>query len=69
MIRFGLSEEEVLNLPVDKFELYGESAQRIEASERRNNVLDLTTAIAGSLTGKGLKEHFAFLDKEIEGTE
>lgn len=69
MIRFGLSEEEVLNLTVDRFELYGASAQRIEASERRNNVLDLVTAIAGSLTGKGLKEHFAYLEKQIEGTE
>jgi hypothetical protein len=64
-----LSEKEVLDLPVDRFEAYAASAQRIEASERHDNVVDLVTSIGGTLTGKGIKEHMAKLEKATEGRD
>lgn len=54
-------------MPVDRFEAYATSARRIEAGERSNNVVDLVTAIGGTLTGKGIKEHLAGLNREAEG--
>jgi len=41
--------------------------QRIEAGERRDTILDLVTAIGGSLTGKGIKEAIKAMDKVAEG--
>jgi hypothetical protein len=40
---------------------------RIEAGERREALIDLATAISGSLTGKGLKEAVKALTNEAEG--
>jgi hypothetical protein len=56
-------------LPVDRFDLYADSATRIEAGERHGTVVDLTTAIGGVLTGKGIKEHIARLDKASGGKD
>lgn len=68
-MRFGFSEDEALNLPVDRFEVYCDSMQRIEAGERRNTVVDLVTSIGGALTGKGIKEAIREMDNIAEGTD
>lgn len=54
-------------MPVDRFEEYCGSMMRIEAGERRNYLVDLATAIGGTLTGKGLKEAVKALTDEAEG--
>lgn len=68
-MRFGFSESEALDLPVDRFEMYSDSVGRIEAGERRDNLIDLVTAIAGSLTGKGIKEAVKSLSNDADGVE
>ena len=40
---------------------------RIEAGERRDTLVDLVTAIGGSLTGKGIKEAVKLMSDEAEG--
>ena len=67
IVRFGLTEQEVLNLPIDRFEAYAMSTRRIEAGERHDYVVDLVTAVGGVLTGKGIKEHIKLLSQEAQG--
>jgi len=43
---------------------YTQAAQRLEARQRQQTLVDLSAAIAGSLTGKGLKEHLTELKKQ-----
>lgn len=43
---------------------YTGAARRMEARQRQQTLVDLNAAIAGSLTGKGLKEHLLDLKKE-----
>lgn len=54
-------------MPVDRFEVYCGSMNRIEAGERRDTLVDLVTAIGGSLTGKGIKEAVKLMSDEAEG--
>lgn len=46
------------------FTEYTNSARRMEARKRQQELVDLNAAIAGSFTGKGLKEHLSELKKE-----
>lgn len=45
------------------FTEYTNSVRRMEARKRQEELVDLNAAIAGSLTGKGLKEHLNELKK------
>jgi hypothetical protein len=67
LIRFGFAEDEVLNMPVDRFSLYCNAVGRIRAGERRDEISDMVSAIAGALTGKKIKEHIAKFDKIADG--
>jgi hypothetical protein len=67
LIRFGFTESEVLEMPIDRFSLYCEAVGRIRAGERRDEISDTVSAIAGALTGKKIKEHIAKFDKIADG--
>lgn len=67
LVRFGFSEAEVLDMPVDRFTMYCQAAGRIHAGERRDTVTDLVSAIGGAITGKKIKEYVGKLDKASEG--
>jgi hypothetical protein len=53
----GFTETDVLDMAIDKFELYVESVAKNEMIQRRQFVVDTASAIGGALGGKGFDEY------------
>ena len=62
LIGRGFTEEQVLDMPLNKFFLYVESAGRLMLAERKANVADTTKSIQMALSGKGFKQYMETLD-------
>lgn len=67
LISSGFREEEVLDMALNRFYLYVESASRSRAEARKAEVSDLVAAIQMALSGKGLKEYLNNLSVDGDG--
>lgn len=54
-------------MPLDKFNLYVESSERIRKRERSEFVFDVAGAVAGSFGKEGIKPHLEFINEEKDG--
>lgn len=66
LTRYGLSEKEVLDLPLDKFDFYLEAANEISRAERQKYVVDTASAVGGLFSKKGISEYLKALDNPEE---
>ena len=57
LISQGFTETQVLDMAIDKFELYAESVAKNELLKRRQFVIDTASSIGGALGGKGLDDY------------
>lgn len=57
----GFTEVQVLDMSIDKFELYVESVARNEMIQRRQFVVDTASAVGGALGGKGFDKYIESL--------
>lgn len=62
----GFSEKDVLDLPLDKFELYLSVASDLEKVERQKYVIDTAGAVGGLFSKKGVSEYLKKLDNPEE---
>lgn len=54
-------------MPLDKFNLYTESVNRIKKRERSEFVFDVAGAVAGTFGKEGIKHHIEFINEEDNG--
>jgi hypothetical protein len=64
LIGAGFSEEEVLELAIDKFEVYVEQVRKGRLMERAETVIDFAMAASGLFDSKGTKKHVDSLIKD-----
>ncbi len=57
LVSKGFSEGQILRMPLDKVFLYSESANRLNAYRRKEEVSDLVNAIGIALSGKGFEKY------------
>jgi hypothetical protein len=57
----GFEEVQVLDMSIDKFELYVESIAKNEMIQRRQFVVDTASAVGGALGGKGFDAYIESL--------
>lgn len=57
LVELGFPEEQVWEMPMDKYNMYVASAVRIEKRRRASYVSDTMAAIGGALGGKGAGEY------------
>jgi hypothetical protein len=57
----GFEEVQVLNMAIDKFELYVEAVAKNEMVQRRQFVVDTASAVGGALGGKGFDAYIESL--------
>ena len=62
--QFGFCEEEVLDMPLDKFVMYLGAAHEVELTRRRGVVLDTNAAIGGAFSEKGVAD---YINKALSG--
>ena len=60
----GFTEAEVLDMPLNKYNMYIGAAIEVEYTRRRGFVMDVSAAIGTSLTGKGLEDYIKALTSE-----
>jgi hypothetical protein len=61
LVSEGFSEDEVLDMPLDKVFLYLEAIHKTEASGRQAAVADLVNAIGIAMSGKGFEKYIKSL--------
>lgn len=61
VISQGFTETQVLDMSVDKFEIYVKSVTKNEMIQRRQFVIDVASAVGGALGGKGLDTYIESL--------
>jgi hypothetical protein len=57
----GFEEVQVLDMAIDKFELYVEAVAKNEMVQRRQFVVDTASAVGGALGGKGFDAYIESL--------
>lgn len=66
LVRQGLSEETILEMPVDVFKLYCAGARRDEAQYRYHEIHNISTSLGLAFGGKENKETLDDLEDEME---
>lgn len=57
LVRAGFSEEDILNMTIDKFNLYLNALGRGVTQSRRTSVMDMAGAIAGIFAKDGIEKY------------
>ena len=65
-MRYGFSEEQLLDMPVDKFRMYMEASREERLLNRREYVADTAAAVGGLFTKNGVKD---YLEKSLNGED
>ena len=66
LVRQGLSEATILEMPVDVFRLYSAAARRYEARYRLNDIHSINTALGLAFGGKENQATIDDLEDEME---
>ena len=63
-MRYGFTEEQVLDMPLDRYKIYLEASQEERRATRRDFVVDVASAINGLFSKKGVQE---YIDSSLSG--
>lgn len=54
---YGYTEDQVLDMPLDKYQLLVRAAVDLDIARRRNTVMDLSAAVGGLFEKNGVTEY------------